>query len=373
MDKETKIKLLKIIGVLSVIAVIVIIIYFFTSKKTVPDSLCNPICPINKICNNEKECVCDSTHTSSTPENNCETKKCNINSDCSTTMECNTGSCKCKSGYYGESCNIENPMCFPAGTSSVNTDKTCECKNDWTGTKCDKTTIDACASNICKNSSTCVNNNGVFRCICNPYYTGPSCNLRSAKCKDTCNDHGECDKGECTCDKDWTGAKCETNFNTKKKTNTGYYLKNTGTNEFLTSYDAILDTGVTRTVFGELATASMELVFFVEVDTNNQEKNNIYPATKYYLACTYKDTTRYLRSSDSGICILDSTNHDYEYNISFKIKLGDGNSLTLIPSNILEIFIINSSGFLCLKNKTVKDTPIIFTATNMSEGSCNIM
>ena len=75
---------------------------------------------------------------------------------------------------------------------------------------------DPCASQPCLNQGTCMRENGGFRCVCPPGYSGSRCEIRDACQSNPCMNGGTCrpingNGGyQCTCPTGFSGPRCET-------------------------------------------------------------------------------------------------------------------------------------------------------------------
>ena len=110
---------------------------------------------------------------------------------------------------------------------------TCQCTPGYTGQRCEDRTFslsvstnhfppshlfiqgsDPCASQPCMNQGTCMRDNGGFRCVCPPGYTGQRCEIRDACQSNPCMNGGTCQTVngngyQCICPSGYTGPRCE--------------------------------------------------------------------------------------------------------------------------------------------------------------------
>ena len=133
-------------------------------------------------------------------------------------------SCACHPAYTGQMCEVLFDPCALGmcrnGATCTNVNSTvyeCQCPVDYTGMNCELT-IDHCAdpSVNCPNTSTCVDDIGLFRCVCLPGFTGAACEVDIDECATASCINGICvdlvGRHECDCFPGWTGGSCETNI-----------------------------------------------------------------------------------------------------------------------------------------------------------------
>ena len=74
---------------------------------------------------------------------------------------------------------------------------------------------DPCLSQPCMNQGTCIRQNGGFRCVCPPGYTGSRCEIRDACQSNPCMNGGTCQPingngaYQCICPSGFSGPRCE--------------------------------------------------------------------------------------------------------------------------------------------------------------------
>ncbi|KAH9488616.1 hypothetical protein Btru_061289 [Bulinus truncatus] len=222
---------------------------------------------IHEVCQNlngSAECICDvgfSRPDNSTPCQACDSthygKNCSMQCSCnsSNTVDCNdvNGTCTCKPGWIGATCNqacdathfgqgcLQTCQCIKNNTIDCNdVNGTCTCKPGWNGTNCEAD-IDECAinSSYCSAASeTCSNLNGTAECLCKDGFfrptLGSSCQACNAthygyNCGQLCTCHInntlDCNdvNGTCTCNPGWTGTNCDVDID-ECISNTSYCL-----------------------------------------------------------------------------------------------------------------------------------------------------
>ncbi|XP_059160605.1 uncharacterized protein LOC131944081 [Physella acuta] len=153
----------------------------------------------------------------------CRVNKCSLNYKCMSTSSgyicvCDDGfsttgnTCTaCEEGYWGTECN-NTCSCSVLGTSTCDkVSGTCQCKSGWSGTNCDKD-VDECLqnTNICPSHSHCSNIDGGFVCACDDGYFNSSNTCEACvegswgtECNKTCScsvlGTSTCDKVSGTC------------------------------------------------------------------------------------------------------------------------------------------------------------------------------
>ncbi|XP_059160834.1 multiple epidermal growth factor-like domains protein 10 [Physella acuta] len=148
----------------------------------------------------------------------CRVNKCSLNYKCMSTGSgyicvCDDGfsttgnTCTaCEEGYWGTECS-NTCSCSVLGTSTCDrVSGTCQCKSGWSGTNCDKD-VDECLQNTtnCSSHSHCNNTDGSFVCLCDDGYFNSS-NTCEACVEGTwgteCSNNCSCSVlGTSTCDK----------------------------------------------------------------------------------------------------------------------------------------------------------------------------
>ncbi len=79
---------------------------------------------------------------------------------------------------------------------------------------------DPCASQPCMNQGTCMRDNGGYRCVCPPGYSGSRCEIRDACQSNPCTNGGTCQSinsnvgYQCICPPGFSGQRCENSMHT---------------------------------------------------------------------------------------------------------------------------------------------------------------
>ncbi len=188
--------------------------------------------------NNFKTCVCDSGWTGEFCKDRINTglvcvngyfennmckcyngftgRLCTIEVPCVYGQVNNAGVCICNPGYGGRMCDMKmivnnipsfimpNNTCYRGYFES----NQCVCEPGWTGTKCEQSKCFMGRFNPMNNT-----------CICRPEWTGPKCDMN---CKEKCSWHGNLctstNYGQCACENNWYGEKCQ-NFKAEPNKN----------------------------------------------------------------------------------------------------------------------------------------------------------
>lgn len=116
-------------------------------------------------------------------------------SNCSGNGICFHGSCFCKNGFTGPSCNLSLCLETCPKNSFCNKNATCECIQGYYGQNCDDKHI--------LHGKKLANNT----IICKKGWTGDLCDTKL--CANNCSDHGLCHNGTCLCSSGWTGFSCQ--------------------------------------------------------------------------------------------------------------------------------------------------------------------
>ncbi|XP_059150292.1 uncharacterized protein LOC131937116 [Physella acuta] len=136
---------------------------------------------------------------------------------------------ECENGKFGNSCS-QNCNCVTPNTDYCNkVNGSCVCKQGWTGDTC-QTDVDECRNKTfdCPEHSNCVNTNGSYGCDCIDGFKktilnkaqciecengtfGHNC---SQNCSCVTSNTDYCNKvnGSCVCKQGWTGDRCQTDF-----------------------------------------------------------------------------------------------------------------------------------------------------------------
>ncbi|XP_070533135.1 tenascin-X-like [Ptychodera flava] len=122
-----------------------------------------------------------------------------IDVDCSGRGQCNseTHQCICNDGWTGDGCEFPdcpgNPDCFMRGhcNDTVDPPVCTNCEKGWMGPDC---------NDPCTFGNQVPMDSG--NCVCDPCYSGRSCNSE-------CMENGFCSDGKCSCDPGWWGELCE--------------------------------------------------------------------------------------------------------------------------------------------------------------------
>ncbi|KNC80159.1 hypothetical protein SARC_07472 [Sphaeroforma arctica JP610] len=167
-------------------------------------------------------CTCPPGYDGLTCEN--DRDECAIN-QCLNGGACVDGpgffTCTCTSGYTGGYCEIEvnecesNPCQNGAVCSDLADAYLCTCVGKWTGTNCETVKLDTCMDQLCQNGADCYDlNAGGYECMCQPGYSGLSCEsdineCASEPCKNGAFCRDEVNGYACECSGEWTGTHCD--------------------------------------------------------------------------------------------------------------------------------------------------------------------
>uniref|UniRef100_A0A3B4V026 Delta like non-canonical Notch ligand 1 n=1 Tax=Seriola dumerili TaxID=41447 RepID=A0A3B4V026_SERDU len=139
---------------------------------------------LHGTCEKAWQCICEEGWVGSLCDQDtrlCSSRPCAGNATC---IETGEGGylCICPRGYAGENCHLKrgpNPCLNGGNCSNHGLAFTCACPHGFTGFTCnDTTSLSPCAGRPCANGSTCVGQpDGTFRCVCQKWFTGPTCSL----------------------------------------------------------------------------------------------------------------------------------------------------------------------------------------------------
>ncbi|XP_061188930.1 uncharacterized protein LOC133197100 [Saccostrea echinata] len=204
----------------------------------------NPCTGINEECRNSPGsymCVCVTGYEKNTTTQTCQDiDECSPN-PCSENCTQNAAgagyTCSCAAGKrldvdqrtcvdcegwrYGPEC-ASNCTCDTQNTISCEkVSGSCACKSGWEGPTCQSDINECQNTTICPINSECLNSNGSYSCICNPGYAfangkcvGCSSTTYGQDCANQCTcditNSRSCDKqnGTCYCNDGWTGVNC---------------------------------------------------------------------------------------------------------------------------------------------------------------------
>ncbi|XP_052238542.1 neurogenic locus notch homolog protein 1-like [Dreissena polymorpha] len=181
------------------------------------------------FCNEDID-ECNTTANSCPARSTCDNKPGGYTCDCNAGYIKNAfGQCQeCQQGRFGTDCN-ESCLCDMAHTSECKTNNgSCICEPGWTGKTCNEDVKECNNEATCSSNSTCIEANGSFECICNRGFKrsllGSKClacsdNTYGDRCSLTCPCKADntktptqsCDRvnGSCLCTAFWKGITCE--------------------------------------------------------------------------------------------------------------------------------------------------------------------
>lgn len=150
---------------------------------------------------------------------------CSANGVC-TESDGNMAFCKCKPGYWGETCSAmyteckKGLVCYNAGTCVQDPSKPdqeqCACAKGWAGATCKVPHVTCGNSTLaCMNGGECVLDETISEwfCACPPNLRGRQCQLGVMECKEGmfCMNNGACsDDGlKCECPPGFFGIHCQ--------------------------------------------------------------------------------------------------------------------------------------------------------------------
>ncbi|RUS83482.1 hypothetical protein EGW08_008732, partial [Elysia chlorotica] len=170
----------------------------------------------------------------------------------------NNGSCyTCDDYHWGPNCANEC-ACNPKGSTGCNAITGCVCSVGWAGDRCDQD-VDECSyeTSACPAFSTCVNNPGSYRCLCNTgfqlnadgvcvacsfYEFGVDC-AQTCACNETNTAQCQATNGTCVCLDGWTGVTCSDNVNECQAADSGNCPSNSRCVDSPGSFRCVCDIG----------------------------------------------------------------------------------------------------------------------------------
>ncbi|CAD5120054.1 DgyrCDS8636 [Dimorphilus gyrociliatus] len=165
---------------------------------------------------NDYECLC----LPDTKE--CDSNPCLHNGECKENT-INSYTCKCRSGFSGDRCEIDEDECVsePCFNGATCQDAKgfylCVCTEGFSGSRCQENLND-CIVNNCKNGGSCIDGIADYSCYCVSGYEGDHCEIEVEEClSDPCKNGGSCFEGNigeyrCECPNGFTGSQCEVNI-----------------------------------------------------------------------------------------------------------------------------------------------------------------
>lgn len=167
-----------------------------------PCNSSSSLCSNNGVCvpfanNTDYFCSCFEGYTGKSCDtfiNNCDSQPCVNNGTCISFLS--SFYCKCSSGFTGHTCETRLSPCLsqPCVHGKCQTDSlesyTCKCDSGWSNSKTCNDDINECSAkpSRCLNNSTCINEPGMFKCICLDGFTGETCENKINYCAfDACH------------------------------------------------------------------------------------------------------------------------------------------------------------------------------------------
>ncbi|CAF3578872.1 unnamed protein product [Adineta steineri] len=168
-------------------------------------------------------CVCPPLYSGlrcSEQRTSCSKNSCQGNATCIVHSVTGEEICQCPDERYGINCEFIsacglNPCIHGTCQNKNETIFQCICNPGFTGKTCD-TSFNTCESNPCMNDGKCSNQgNGLFTCVCSAGYSGSDCSVPHC-IHDSCFNDGICsiqnNSLQCQCPCGFTGSRCETPF-----------------------------------------------------------------------------------------------------------------------------------------------------------------
>ncbi|KAL3875660.1 hypothetical protein ACJMK2_033590, partial [Sinanodonta woodiana] len=140
---------------------------------------------------------------------------------CANNGTCTNGSCMCKAGFTGFTCqhSIDDCLSNPCQNGGICIDGylsyTCQCAKGYNGTHCENNINDCVGNCTINGSSGCVDLVDDYNCTCKPGYSGKNCEVNINDCASyPCQHGGVCtdlvNDYQCNCSDivGWTGKDC---------------------------------------------------------------------------------------------------------------------------------------------------------------------